>query len=88
VVVKVATPLAFTATPEASAVAPSLKVTVPAGTPPVEVTVAVNVTDWPSPDGLKDEPKAVDVAVCTIWAADVPLLPAKLLPSVKVAVIV
>ena len=35
---------------------PSLKLTVPFGTPPcVAVTVAVNVTGWPWADGLTDE---------------------------------
>src|SRR5262249_48067281 len=37
-------------------VAPSLNVTVPVGIPPpVAVTVAVKVTDWPNTDGLTEE---------------------------------
>ena len=42
--------------------APSLKVTVPVGTPTVDVTVAVNVTDWPTHDGFRLETRAVPVA--------------------------
>jgi hypothetical protein len=34
-------------TPVPSMIGPSDKVTVPVGTPPEAVTVAVNVTDWP-----------------------------------------
>jgi hypothetical protein len=44
VVAKVACPEPFN-TPDPKVIAPSLKVTVPAGTPAVEVTVAVNVAD-------------------------------------------
>jgi len=85
-VLKVAMPLPFTATLDASVVAPSLKVTAPVGVPLVDVTVAVKVTDCPNVDGLGAEVTAVDVAPCTICAAAVPLLPAKLVPSVNVAV--
>jgi hypothetical protein len=46
-VLKAAWPAALTATLEASTVLPSANVTVPTGTPPLEVTVAVKVTDWP-----------------------------------------
>jgi len=45
-VVNVATPETFNV-PVPSGVAPSLKVTVPVGVPPVEVTVAVSVTAPP-----------------------------------------
>jgi len=38
--------------PEPIPVVPSRKVTFPVGVPAAEVTVAVNVTDWPKPDGL------------------------------------
>jgi len=40
---------------------PFLKVTVPVGVPPVDVTVAVKVTG-PSADGFKDEASEVEVA--------------------------
>ena len=42
--------------------APSRKLTVPVGSPAVDVTVAVNVTDWPINDGLRLEARAVAVA--------------------------
>jgi hypothetical protein len=74
VVVKVATPLPLTATLEANVVAPSVNFTLPVGTPPLEVTVAVNVTDWPMPDGLGEEVAVVVVTPCTDCAAAVPLL--------------
>lgn len=32
------------------------------GTPPVAVTLAVNVTDWPTNDGLREDASAVVVA--------------------------
>src|SRR5438093_1386456 len=57
-VVNVATPLAFSAT-VASVLGPSLNFTLPGGMPPDEVTVAVNVTDWPGRDGLTDDVNAV-----------------------------
>ena len=47
-----ACPLPFTATFEASVVLPSVNVTVPVGVPPLEVTVAVIVTDFPKVDGF------------------------------------
>ena len=62
VVVKVAVPL-VTATPEASVVEPSVKVTEPVGVPPDELIVAVKVTDCPGPDGLADDVTAVVVGV-------------------------
>ena len=46
-VLKVATPEVLTAILEARTVAPSVKVTLPTGVPPVLVTVAVNVTLCP-----------------------------------------
>jgi hypothetical protein len=48
---------------------PDLKVTDPVGTPDVlDVTVAVNVTDWPTVDGFSEEVKAVFVAAFpTTW---------------------
>src|SRR5262245_29169237 len=70
---------------------PSLKVTVPVGTPlagGVGVTVAVNVTVWLYTEGLADEVTAVDVVgLVTTWAAEFPLLPAQPAPPVNVAVI-
>ena len=46
-----------------SAVAPSLKVTVPVGVPEADVTVAVNMTDCPAFDGFNEETSEVVVAV-------------------------
>jgi hypothetical protein len=40
---------------------PSLKVTLPVGICPLDVTVAVKVTAWPRLDGFKDELRAVNV---------------------------
>ena len=61
--VQVATPLPFTATLLQMAVAPSLKVTVPVGTPaPCGVTVAVNVTGCPEMLGFRLDARAVVVA--------------------------
>ena len=42
---------------------PSVKVTVPEGDTPV--TVAVNVMDWPTIEGLSDDTTLV--AVCELW---------------------
>jgi hypothetical protein len=74
VVAKVALP-AETATFDANVVAPSVKVTVPVGVPPVEVMVAVKVTDDPDADGFADELNAVLVAPWTDWATLLLLLP-------------
>jgi hypothetical protein len=52
-VVNVATPPLSMAEP--SVVVPFLKVTVPVGTPPEEVTVAVKVTPSPETDGFGEE---------------------------------
>src|SRR6478672_6922199 len=62
VVLKAAWPAPSTVTPEARVVAPSVKVTVPTGTPAPEVTVAVNVTDCPNAEGLGAELSVVVVA--------------------------
>jgi hypothetical protein len=71
-------------------VAPSWKVTVPAGTPVpggVAVTAAINVTVGLSVAGLADELTAVLVAaVLTTSAAEFPVLPAHPGAPVKVAV--
>ena len=75
-VVKVAEPVA-SERPLASTVAPSENWTVPAvtGAPPA-VTVAVNVTDWPTVDGLTLDARAVVVGFAsTTWASE-PLLAA------------
>ena len=77
-VLKAACPELSTATFEASTVLPSVKVTVPTGTPEPEVTVAVNVTDWPNTDGLGEELTVVVVGVtpvCTVCTV-LPLLAA------------
>jgi hypothetical protein len=78
VVLNDAWPELFTITFDANAVAPSVKVTVPAGTPALEVVVEVKVTDWPSTEGLGEEVAVVVVApefwtACTV----LPLLAAK-----------
>src|SRR5215213_10355286 len=49
---------------------PSLNWTVPVGVPEPEVTVAVNVTDWPKSEGLTEEDKLrVGVALLTVMEA-------------------
>lgn len=78
-VLNAACPELSTGTLLASTVLPSLKVTEPDGTPPLEVTVAVKVTDCPKTDGLGDDASVVVVAklvptVCTV----LPLLAAKI----------
>src|SRR6516162_11083857 len=81
VVVKVATPPAFRV-PEPRMTDPSLKLTVPPGTPPAGETawtVAVNVTDWPNTLGVSDVTRAVVVeawVTVSVWLAET--LPAKL----------
>ena len=59
-------------------VLPSLKVTVPVGVPPLEVTAAVKVTDWLNTEGLAEELTVVVVAkaLCTVCTT-LPLLEAK-----------
>ena len=60
---RVATPAALSAD-EPRVVVPSLKLTPPVGVPVPEedVTVAVNVTDWPYVEGFKDETSVVALA--------------------------
>jgi hypothetical protein len=53
----------LTATPEARVVVPSLKAIVPRGTPFVEVTVAVKVTDAPEFDGFAEDATEFEVAI-------------------------
>ena len=49
-------------------VVPSLNVTVPPGTPEVEVTLAVKVTFLPQGEGFVDELSAVELAALfTVW---------------------
>src|SRR5260370_37430286 len=90
-VVNVALPLPFSV-PVPSVVEPSLKVTVPVGTPlagGVAVTVAVNVTGWLNTEGLDDELTAVVVAAAaefTTCGAAFPLLLAHPVAPGKVAV--
>ncbi len=48
-----------------SVVVPSLKVTVPVGTPMLPVTVAVKVTDWPVVIEADDVPSVVLLVACT-----------------------
>ena len=52
--------------PVPSVVVPSLKVTVPVGAPvpPLDVTVAVNVTDWPNAAGFGED---VSVMLLPLW---------------------
>src|SRR5579872_4105966 len=59
-VVKVATPLPFRV-PLPITVVPFLKLTVPAGVPPAEATVAVKVTSWCQDDGLTEDVTVVVV---------------------------
>lgn len=67
---KVATPLLFRMEPP-RVVVPSRKVTLPVGVPLVAgLTVAVNVTGCPSPDGFTDEISTVVLAASwTVWVA-------------------
>ena len=58
-----ARPEPSTGTFDAQTVAPSVKVTVPTGTPPPEVVVEVKVTDWPKTEGLGEEVAVVVVMV-------------------------
>ena len=51
------------------ALVPLLKVTLPEGVPPEELTAAVNVTDWPKVDGFKFEVTAVAVVSLTFTVA-------------------
>jgi hypothetical protein len=59
-------------------VAPSRKVTVPVGVPPAPVTVAVNVTGWPTTEGLVEDSKpAVIGLVLTTCVTTADVLVAK-----------
>ncbi len=60
--VYVALPLPFSVTAAPSAAEPFLNVTEPVvGVPPLDVTVAVNVTDAPEVDGFREETTEVEV---------------------------
>jgi len=62
--VAVCTPPTVVRVPDPSVVAPSLKSTVPVGSPApglTAATVAVNVTDCPNTEGLSDEASVVVV---------------------------
>ena len=73
-VANVATPDPFSV-PVPRVAAPSLNVTVPVGVPALEVTVAVNVTDWPNVEGLTEEPSPVAVlAGFTVWVSTLDVL--------------
>ena len=64
--------------PVPSVVELSLKVTVPVGVPPLDVTVAVKVTDWPDVDGFLDEATEVEVvATLTVCVSADDVLPRK-----------
>jgi hypothetical protein len=54
-------PEPLTGTFDAQTVAPSVKVTVPAGTPLPEVVVEVKVADWPKTEGFGEELAVVEV---------------------------
>src|SRR5258708_1762135 len=77
-VLKVATPLPLRP-PVPRLMMPSKKVTVPPGVPPGEGTVAVDVTDCPSPDGFRLDDRAVEVENgLTVWVSVEEVLPPKL----------
>jgi hypothetical protein len=75
-VLNVALPLLSVPVP--SVVEPFLKVTVPVGVPPLEVTLAVKVTDWPDFDGFREEVTEVEVVAClTVCVSTAEVLPLK-----------
>ena len=52
----------------ASAVVPSLNTTWPVGVPPLPLTVAVKVTDWPNTAGFVEEVSVATLsALLTVW---------------------
>jgi len=76
-VLNVALPLASVAV--LSVDAPSLKVTVPVGVPPVEVTVAVKVTAAANVEGFRDEATEAELfALLTVCVSAEEVLPLKL----------
>lgn len=62
VVLNEAWPEPFTGTFDAQSVVPSVKVTAPSGTPPLDVVVEVMVTDWPGAEGFGEA-----FAVVAVW---------------------
>jgi hypothetical protein len=75
-VLKVAVPV-LSRVPVPTVVLPCWTLTVPVGTPIDEVTVAVNVTSWPTPDGFGEEPSTVRVeALFTVCVSLPDVLPA------------
>lgn len=75
-VLKVALPLLSVPVP--SVVEPSLKVTVPVGVPPLDVTVAVNFTEAPNVDGFSEDATEVElVAAFTVCVSTAEVLPPK-----------
>ena len=67
---------------------PFLNVTVPAGVPPLEVTVAVKVTDWFNFEGLRDEVTVLELlALFTVWVSTGEVLPLKFVLPPYTAVI-
>lgn len=69
-------PLLSVAVP--SAPEPFLKVTVPVGVPPLDVTVAVNFTEAPNVDGFKEETTEVVLVAClTVCVSTAEVLPLK-----------
>ena len=74
--------LPLTSVTVASVVAPSLNVTVPAGTPADDVTVELSVTACPTVEGFGVEVRLVDVAAAaaafTTWVTVGEVLPLKL----------
>ena len=76
-VVNVALPLLSVPVP--SVVDPSLKVTVPVGVPPLDVTVAVNFTEAPKVDGFSEDVTEVELAAAlTVCVSTAEVLPLKL----------
>ena len=56
----------------------------PVGVPPVDVTVAVNVTAWPDFYGFREETTDVEeVALFTVWVSADEVLPVKLVLEQK-----
>jgi len=76
VVARLALPPARATVP--STVAPELNVTAPVGVTIAEATVAVNLTDCPNVDGLREETTVVVVvAGFTIWLSGTDVLMAE-----------
>ena len=60
-----------------SAVVPSLNITVPVGVP-VPLTVAVNITDWPTLLGFTEDANVtVELPLCTVCVNAVDVLDSK-----------